>query len=389
MTPAVFNKTSGINMLLQRSFKALAFGLGFLAAASSTLAASYQFVPLGGPVGGISAQAINASGVVAGSAGDPVGYAQRASTWSGGQLTLLERQNSSGSSAWAINDRGQVAGYAWDNSTGQTAAVWSKGTKTLLAREQGTTSQFATGINNASLVVGNRSMDFDWTTQAVTWLNYDVTPLEMLGATSSYATGVNDLGQISGYLMYGDKFSARYQAVVWQGGDAMPLLSLTGSPDACCTRAHAISDTGFIVGDSFGDGMSRAVYWQGSGNATELDAPGSGARAQGVNNLGQAVGVAFLEGREAAMLWDLKTGHYIDLNTFLTPEEVAAGWSLTSAYGINDSGDIVGTAFNRKMASFKPFALMSAVPEPSSWLLGLLGVMGMAARRQRRVAFSA
>lgn len=366
-------------MLIQRFVKTFALGLGFLAAASSTLAASYQFVPLEGPVGGISAIAINASGTVAGAAADPVGYASRASTWSNGQVSFLERQNSSGSSAWAINDRGQAAGYAWDNSTGQTAAVWSRGTQTLLAREQGTTAQFATGINNASLVVGNRSMDFDWTTQAVSWLNYDVTPLEMLGATSSYATGVNDVGQISGYLMYGDKFSARYQAVVWQGDEATPLLSLTGSADACCTRAHAISDTGVIVGDSFGDGMSRAVYWQGSGNATVLDAPGTGARAQGVNNMGQAVGVAFLDGRDVAILWDLKTGHYIDLNTFLTPEEVAAGWSLTSAYGINDAGDVVGTAFNRKMASFKPFGLMSAVPEPSTWVLVLMGVMGVVA----------
>lgn len=374
-------------MNLNRVIRTLAVGLGTLAAASSALASSYTFVPLEGPVGSVSAYAINASGVVAGAVSDPVGYATRASTWTAGEPTLLERQNSSGSSGWAINDRGQVAGYAWDNRTGQTAAVWSKGTQTLLAQEQGTTSQFATGINNASLVVGNRSLDHGLSTQAVTWWNYDVTPLQMLGANESYASAVNNAGQIAGYLMYAVGEGVRNQAVVWQGDVATPLLSNAG--DNCCTRAHGISDSGVVVGESFAEGLLKAVYWQGSDRAIELQSIGTGARARGVNNVGQAVGQAVgvesvLFG-DVAMMWDLATGNYINLNTFLSAEDVAAGWSLIQAYDINDAGDIVGEAFNRKSGNFRPFALMSAVPEPSAWMMGVLGLMVLlvGARRKR------
>lgn len=375
-------------MDLSRLIKTLAVGLGALAAASSALASSYTFVPLESPVGSVSAIAINASGMVAGAADDPVGHATRATTWVAGAPVFLERQNSAGSSGWAINDRGQVAGHAWDSRTGQTAAVWSKGTQTLLAQEQGTTSQFATGINNASLVVGNRSFDHGLTTQAVAWWNYDVTPLQMSGADASYASAINNAGQIAGYLMYGDPYSARNQAVVWQGDVATPLLSNAG--DNCCTRAHGISDSGVVVGESFAGGALKAVYWQGSDRAVELQSIGTGARARGVNNVGQAVGQAV--GVEAtlfgdvAMMWDLATGSYINLNTFLSAEDVAAGWSLIQAYDINDAGDIVGHAFNQKSGNFRPFALMSAVPEPSAWMMSVLGLMLLLAVARRKRA---
>ena len=375
-------------MLMNRFIQAFTVGLGALATVSSALAASYTFVPLDGPVGSATAYAVNSSGVVTGSAFDPVGYAERATTWTATQPTFLERRNSAGSRGLAINDRGQVAGYAWDSSTGQTAAVWSKGTQTLLAKEQGTTSQFATGINNASLVVGNRSFDYGQTTQAVTWLNYDITPLQMLGANASYASAVNGAGQIAGYLMYGDPYSARNQAVVWQGDLATPLLSKSGSN--CCSRAHGINDSGVIVGETFVGGALVSVYWDGSDRAIELPTIGEGARARGVNNVGQAVGQAVgvesaLFG-EVAMLWDLKTGSYVNLNTFLSAEDVAAGWSLLQAYDINDAGDIVGHAFNRKSGNFRPFALMAAVPEPSAWLMSLLGLAALLAARRTKVS---
>ena len=359
--------------------KFLTIGLLVLSGSSHALAAPYRFEQLTGPVGGWEATAINGSGQIAGAAGDPIGYAIQAGTWTDGNLTLLERTATS-SRALAINDQGQVAGEIWTPITGRTAAVWSNNTQTILARTSETTSQYATGINNSSLVVGNRSQDYERTFQAVTWRNYDVKPLDMLGATSSYATGVNNTGQISGYLQYVSGSSTVTQAVVWNGDQVTQLLATGGN--ACCAQALAISNTGVVVGDVFGNGTSMPVYWQGTEAATPLAAPTNGGQALGINSLGQAVGTGFVGPWGVALLWDLTTGQYTDLNTYLTTDQVAAGWVLNRAVAINDVGDIVGIAYNTKQASFRPFALM-AIPEPSTLVYMSLGLLALGLQHRR------
>lgn len=367
-------------MQMRVAFKALVVGLAFVGGAAQALAAHYQFQQLTGPAGGWDVTAINDSKLIVGSAADRDDYAIQAGTWASGSLSLLER-NASSSRAWAVSAQGQIAGEVWTNNTGRTAVVWSKGTQTVLARSADTTSQYATGINDASLVVGNRSLDDGRTSQAVTWQNYDVTALDMRGANSSYATGVNNSGQISGYLEYASGNTTVTQAVLWNGDQATTLLNPTDN--ACCSWAHAVNDNGVVVGDVLtNDGVYRPVYWQGSAVANVLAAPSGGGMVLGVNNLGQAVGTGSIGPWGAALLWDLGTGQYIDLNTYLSADLVQAGWVLTRAVDINSAGDIVGMAYNKKVASFSPFALM-AVPEPSTWAMMLLGLTAIGLQRKR------
>jgi hypothetical protein len=62
----------------------------------------------------------------------------------------------------------------------------------------------------------------------------------------------------------------------------------------------------------------------------------------------------------------------IDLNSLL---DSGSGWVLTSANGINDSGQITGTGIFQGQTH--AYLLTPTVPEPSSFLLAGSGVVGM------------
>jgi probable HAF family extracellular repeat protein len=116
----------------------------------------------------------------------------------------------------------------------------------------------------------------------------------------------------------------------------MTPLSSTGE-----SRAFAINASGTVAGTAVdGSGHYRAAVWSPSGSVQLLGTLGGSAGfAYGINGSGQAVGYSYdVAGRQRAFLW---TGSMLfDLNTLID----APGWELTAAYGINDNGQIVGTA---------------------------------------------
>lgn len=75
-----------------------------------------------------------------------------------------------------------------------------------------------------------------------------------------------------------------------------------------------------------------------------------------------------------AALWDNFT--IIDLNSFLDPDIVSAGWVLRSANDINDHGWIVGTAENIITGSRSAYLLsVNAIPEPTILSLLIIGII--------------
>jgi probable HAF family extracellular repeat protein len=87
--------------------------------------------------------------------------------------------------------------------------------------------------------------------------------------------------------------------------------------------------------------LLSAAKGQSSYTITDLGTlGGSYALAYGINNSGQIVGYAAITGNSGgphAFLYS--AGQLQDLNNFLAPN---SGWMLSVAYGINDSGHIVG-----------------------------------------------
>ncbi|TXT26291.1 MAG: hypothetical protein FD134_636 [Gallionellaceae bacterium] len=115
---------------------------------------------------------------------------------------------------------------------------------------------------------------------------------------------------------------------------------------------------------------------------------GNSSYAYSINGASQVAGWSQIAGGALrATLWD--GGAAIDLNSFLDPATVGAGWVLQYAYDINDSGWIVGAARNNLSGRTHAYLLSTptpAVPEPETWamLLAGLGWLGVAGRRRNR-----
>src|SRR5271155_4706342 len=113
-----------------------------------------------------------------------------------------------------------------------------------------------------------------------------------------------------------------------------------------------------------------------------------------INDFGWGVGFSDTATGSDAVLWS-PSGKATDLGAVLGP-----AWSDTQAVGINDLGDIVGTGafeggtfgFLLKPDGVNSWALASvsaasfsdpAVPEPSTWAMMLMGLMGLGFVRWR------
>jgi probable HAF family extracellular repeat protein len=100
------------------------------------------------------------------------------------------------------------------------------------------------------------------------------------------------------------------------------------------------------------------------------------------------------QGKSRAFIWT--NGMLFDLNTLV---EDAPGWTLTAAYGINESGQIVGSGlFNGRHSAFlldpvlleisaasRNLSAVSDVPEPSTVILLAGGLLAFACRQNTRL----
>ena len=121
-----------------------------------------------------------------------------------------------------------------------------------------------------------------------------------------------------------------------EGGGNMTVNRATGASDASLQGA-----VGWVGRDT---GSSRAfLYENGSGRLTSLGtvAGGGASVANGINDFGQVVGTAQKGVGQRAFFYS--AGKLNDLNDLLPEVEQLDQWSLESGAGINRSGAIVGT----------------------------------------------
>jgi probable HAF family extracellular repeat protein len=302
----------------------------------------------------------------------------------------------------AINNLGQLAGFTWEStpSSGPIshATRWDGSGLTRLD-EAGARDSLAFAINDAGQIVGRAGGPSG--TYAVQWQGDTLIPLQSPVGTTSQAVSLNNQGQIVGRY---DSPSASYP-VLWEGPGVMPM-TLTGDRFGW---ANDINDRGQIVGTTSAtpDGRGHATFWDGSRSIDLGTLSGDSSVAVAINGLGQTVGSFSASGvaGSSAVLWNGSVG--TDLNSLLRPETAAAGWVLTWANDINDSGSIVGVAYNRSQCtppndcgrfafvlslSDLPDQVVSvaAIPEPSTYALMLagLGAIGLWAQRRRAASAS-
>lgn len=310
-------------------------------AASPAKATPYTFTNLGSGW----AFAINDAGLVAGiSVGSTWDSIATATVWNRGTAITLGT-----GVAYGINNAGQVAGRSDD-----VAIVWTMTSNGIAATSLG--GGIANGINDIGQVVGHSTNS----RAPVLWNGSEPSILRSpeIGGGGN-ASAINNTGQIAGYTR--DIYNMYSSATVWNG-DAVTVLG-TG-------MASAINDAGEVAWSFWGgDGISFASVWSGATTTTL----GKGG-AFGINDAGQVVGYSYdASGTAAATIWNGTVA--TNLNSFLTASEINAGWVLDRAYGINDSGSIVGRAYNTRTGTGNAFLLsVSEVPEPRTYALLLIGL---------------
>lgn len=302
------------------------------------------------------------------------------------------------SSATSINSLGQVAGESYA-TTGHRAFLWSPTTSNGTTGSMfdlgdlpgGIDSSTAAAINPYGQVVG-RSYNaatlhaFLWTPSLPNGETGSMIDLGDLpgGADLSFAGGINSYGQVVGASEGPPKGE---HAFLWTpttpNGTTGAMVDLGDLPGGdVSSRANAINSYGQVVGQGSSP-ATHAFLWtpttanETMGSMIDLgDLPGGTdtSVALAINSLGQVVGRSSSSFEESAFLWTPTTpngtsGSLVDLNAMLDPIS-GAGWTLKSATGINDFGQIIGFGLygDDRTRGF----LLSPIPEPTTSALLIL-----------------
>jgi probable HAF family extracellular repeat protein len=236
----------------------------------------------------------------------------------------------------------------------------------------------ANGINASGVVVGTLAVGA--TLRAFKYQDGVMTTLGglTLSGTGS-ALGINASGQIVGSSDAIEPNNVVPHAFLYMDG-AMRDLGVAGS-------ANAINDAGVIVGGMYvQNGSLMHAFVRIDGVIQDLGTLYSGSStakssANAINSSGQIVGNSqtLAGGLLTTHAFLHSDGAMLDLNNLL---EGAPGWTLKSASGINDAGQIVGLG---SIDGVTHGYLLTPVPEPSGLVLAGLGLIWLLSASRHRV----
>jgi probable HAF family extracellular repeat protein len=274
-------------------------------------------------LGNLTVNAINDAGQIVGSKGSK----SHAILWDKGKITNLGTLGRRYSYAYDINNKGQVVGEVETKKGIQHAFLWQNGVMKSLGTLGGSEST-AYGINNKGQVVGWADVKKPGTTSEETHAFFwDKGTMTDLG--NGFAYSINNTGQVVGRT-YIDKKGTR--AVLWEKGTMIELAVPPSSGYTIVTEAQDINNKGTVIGD-LNSGKGHALLWE-TGTVTDLGTlGGSISSAYSINNKGQVVGRTGI----GAFLW--QNGVMKDLNTLIP---ASSGWKLWYAKDINNKGQIIG-----------------------------------------------
>jgi probable HAF family extracellular repeat protein len=267
-----------------------------------------------------------------------------------------------------INDIGQVVGYSIDSSGIAYGFLWTTNNgMQKLGLLPGFGSGIANGINNKGQIAGC-STDSQGLSHAILWdSNNNITDLGTLsGSCLEWACGINDSGKVVGSVSFN---LSQYdnKPFMWTSDAGITALSTLGGNEG---DAYAINNNGQVVGRSLtSQGHDHAVLWDAASNVQDLDNLGDTfSQALEINNFGQVVGASQLNEYVSyrAFLWTADSGMQ-DLNSLTV--NVPAGVTLTTAYSINDLGQIVGVS-NKGAFLLTPQVEVANIPQIYALCIG-------------------
>jgi uncharacterized membrane protein len=278
------------------------------------------------------------------------------------------------SEAFGVNERGQASGEAETNkpdpngedfcgfaalglpSNGHTclAFLWQDGVMTALPTLGGANGS-GSQINNRGEVAGYaETLEIDpdpmcpvHQFKPVMWSNGKAQqlPIPANGDLEGAAFGINDKGQVvgrSGSCVPFSPISQTYlnpgHALIWEKGGFTDLGTLPGQAG---NQAVSINNRGQVVGSS---GVYGFLWSRATGMQPLLPVSGDFlSSAIGINETGDAIGISIdaTFTTLSAVIWEAGSSTPVNLNDRLVDN---AGLYLQLAEGINSRGEIVGFA---------------------------------------------
>lgn len=344
-------------------------------AAGLASAASYTVTDLGALGGYTVATGINNDGQVAGWG---MTAQETALAFAFDGATMNSFSGSGETRSYGLNSAGQIVGVV-ETPDGPQATLWSGNTAVSLG------SGNAMAINNSGTVVGGGGG------QAFVVQNGE--RQEFRAGQWSAAYAVTDRGLVVGYS---ELTPGTFRAFLWDSANGIRTLGTLGGRSS---YAFGVNDTGQVVGNSLTRrGYTHAYLYDGTRMNDLGTLGGTRSAAYGINSAGSVVGYSTrADGSTAAFLHN--GGQMLDLNSLLLAP--AQSWLVQEAYAINDLGQIVGTALldgqSHAVRLDPVVSLLSAVPftadavatpEPSTMTLALCGVALVWLGRRKTTATS-
>lgn len=257
-----------------------------------------------------------------------------------------------------INNKGDMAGMLFVGGI-PAAAAYIKGNLNIYGTFEENDYSVAEGINNKGTVV-------TWLEdKQVVFKNGSTVKLEPApGDSGSIALSINDRNYSTG--------TSGGMAAMWDDKGNITVLPNLEHPDLdnfpFFSFGNDINKHNQVVGQSH----NEAVLWD-NGTVIPLNSTSSFGNvdtfAHAINNSGWIVGDSGSFSTDNAFLW--KDGSFHNLNDLVIG--LPTGWQISSAIDINNKGFIVGNLFNQEKLDFVGYVL-TPVPEPTTWAMLLAGL---------------
>jgi len=302
--------------------------------------------------------AINNRGDVVGDAISDLGKPNHGFFYDRGQLIDLV-PSAGNTSPSAINARRQVIGFFYGQDGNATMSfLYDRGTVVGLS-VPGSTSTVAYGINNIDQIVGSYTTGSYELENRISYafLRQPDGQFINLGSfgENTDAVAINGRGQILGGFYDGQRVHA---FLMQPGGTAFKDLGSLGTNTS--TYPGDLNELGEVAGASIVDNGAQHAFLYSWGEMHDLGALAGGNETwgNGINNLGQVVGGAYkaaqyVYGPGGQVIdytppenygWVYFHGQIYDLNKIMSVDAKQKGWTVLVAYGINDRGQVVGSA---------------------------------------------
>jgi probable HAF family extracellular repeat protein len=365
-------------------FAATMISVQFAQAQGSKQAPKYYVFNLGAPLGGNAEPVgINNLGWISGGDNLSGNTSVNAELWIGTPIDLGTLGGPNSTISWPNHTtRGEIVGIAetaQKNPLGEAWScsafffgpdgyicngfAWRDGVMTPLPPFQGGYDSYAAGVNNRGQIVGwaeNSVLDPTCNNQppvsqflqfeAAIW-GPGLTEMSQLppypGDPDSAATAINDRGQvvgISGLCANAVGGTSATHALLWENGQTINLGNLGAQ---AWNTPVSLNNHGQVVGfaNNTANNAQGFVWTQESGmQALPFIGDDNSGVAYDINEKGQIVGISN-GGSEpyGARAFLYEHGHMMDINELIEGE---TSLYLLLAQGINDNGEIVGTAID-------------------------------------------